>query len=210
MTVPVLLRLTIAIGFLNASNSRAQPQTEPTSPAEFEVASIKASPAPIGRRIRVEFNGGPGTDDPTLFTCQNYSLSMLPMQAFEVQYYRISGLSSRSVKLFNITARVSVGASREQFRLMLQHLLADRFKLAIHREFKDMQMYDLLVAKNGAKLEESPKNAMPRKSESQPTSRGSDAAVDGAEAKVPVTLLSAIIRHAAPRLDPHGRRGGPV
>jgi uncharacterized protein (TIGR03435 family) len=100
------------------------------------------------------------------------------MQAYELQYFQISGLSSRRSKLFNITARVSVGASREQFRLMLRHLLADRFKLVVHREFKDMPMYDLVVAKNGPKLEESAKDAVPRKNESQPTSRVSDAAVD--------------------------------
>jgi uncharacterized protein (TIGR03435 family) len=178
MAVRAVLAWMITIGFLNAPHSRAQQQTAPNLSVEFEAASIKASPAPIARRIRVAFNGGPGTDDPTLFTCQNYSLSMLLMQEYEVQYYQISGLSARSVELFNITARVSAGASREQFRLMLQHLLADRFKLVIHREFKDMQMYDLLVAKNGPKLEESPKDAVPPKGESQPTSPVPDAAVD--------------------------------
>jgi uncharacterized protein (TIGR03435 family) len=39
---------------------------------------------------------------------------------------------------------------------MLQNLLAERFKLTFHREKKEVQAYDLVVAKNGPKLKESP------------------------------------------------------
>ena len=35
---------------------------------------------------------------------------------------------------------------------MLQSLLADRFKLRLHREAKELPVFDLLVAKNGPKL----------------------------------------------------------
>jgi uncharacterized protein (TIGR03435 family) len=37
---------------------------------------------------------------------------------------------------------------------MLQNLLAERFKLAAHREKKEMQVFDLVVAKGGPKLHE--------------------------------------------------------
>ena len=37
---------------------------------------------------------------------------------------------------------------------MLQTLLADRFKLAIHRETKELPIYSLVVAKSGSKLHE--------------------------------------------------------
>jgi uncharacterized protein (TIGR03435 family) len=40
----------------------------------------------------------------------------------------------------------------EQLRLMMQALLADRFKLAIHREMRDCSVYELEVAKGGPKL----------------------------------------------------------
>jgi uncharacterized protein (TIGR03435 family) len=43
----------------------------------------------------------------------------------------------------------------EKTRLMLQALLADRFKLSIRRETKEMPAYQLLVAKNGARLQKS-------------------------------------------------------
>jgi uncharacterized protein (TIGR03435 family) len=37
--------------------------------------------------------------------------------------------------------------------LMLQTLLADRFKLVVHREMKEMPIYAVVVAKDGPKLE---------------------------------------------------------
>jgi uncharacterized protein (TIGR03435 family) len=45
---------------------------------------------------------------------------------------------------------------------MLQNLLAERFKLAIHRETKDLPLYSLVVAKNGPKLKESAEEPAPK------------------------------------------------
>ena len=45
--------------------------------------------------------------------------------------------------------------STDQFRLMLQELLADRFKLKVHHINKDLPVYNLVVGKNGSKLKES-------------------------------------------------------
>jgi uncharacterized protein (TIGR03435 family) len=52
---------------------------------EFEVASIRPSPLQNGPRIRVRMEGGPGTNDPTRFSCR-CSLSVLVMEAFNVKY----------------------------------------------------------------------------------------------------------------------------
>ena len=43
---------------------------------------------------------------------------------------------------------------------MLQHLLADRFKLAIHRDQKQFQGFDLTVAKGGPKLTKSTEDSV--------------------------------------------------
>jgi len=43
--------------------------------------------------------------------------------------------------------------TREQSNLMLRSLLADRFKLAVHNETKEAPIYELIVAKNGPKLQ---------------------------------------------------------
>lgn len=45
--------------------------------------------------------------------------------------------------------------TEEQLLQMLQNLLAERFKLKIHRETKSLSGYALMVAKNGSKLKES-------------------------------------------------------
>ncbi|MDP9169612.1 MAG: TIGR03435 family protein [Acidobacteriota bacterium] len=121
----------------------------------FDAASIKLAPPPTGGMLRVGISGGPGTKDPGLFRCDNCTISMLVTQAYDIKNYQLSGPAALDGERFNITARVPEGASKEQFRLMLQNLLADRFKLAIHRDKKEMAMYQLVVAKGGSKLKES-------------------------------------------------------
>jgi uncharacterized protein (TIGR03435 family) len=121
---------------------------------EFEVASIRAAPPPAGPRIRVGMDGGPGTGDPTTFSCR-CSLSMLVMEAYGVKYFQVAGLGSREGELYDIGAKVPAGATREQFRVMLQKLIAERFGMTLHRGSREMQAYDLVVAKNGPKMKES-------------------------------------------------------
>jgi uncharacterized protein (TIGR03435 family) len=55
--------------------------------------------------------------------------------------------------MFGIDARTSAPASREQLKLMLRTLLADRFKLPLHSATKQMPVYALTSAKNGPKLQ---------------------------------------------------------
>jgi uncharacterized protein (TIGR03435 family) len=57
---------------------------------------------------------------------------------------------------FDIVAKVPKGATKDDVKLMLQNLLAERFKLTLHHEKKDLPMYALVVGKNGPKLKESP------------------------------------------------------
>ncbi|MDP9050465.1 MAG: TIGR03435 family protein [Acidobacteriota bacterium] len=45
--------------------------------------------------------------------------------------------------------------NREQLKSMLQGLLADRFKLAVHHDTRELAVYALTVAKNGPKLTKS-------------------------------------------------------
>ena len=42
--------------------------------------------------------------------------------------------------------------TRAEFREMIQTLLADRFKMKIHREMHDMPVYELTMDKNGLRL----------------------------------------------------------
>jgi uncharacterized protein (TIGR03435 family) len=53
---------------------------------------------------------------------------------------------------FNVEARVPEGAKREDLAMIVRHLLEERFKLAVHREQKEVQGYDLAVANGKARL----------------------------------------------------------
>ena len=53
------------------------------------------------------------------------------------------------------SGKLSPDEQGQQLRLMLQSMLADRFKLALHHETKELPIYALVVAKNGPKLHES-------------------------------------------------------
>jgi len=54
---------------------------------------------------------------------------------------------------FDITAAAEQPVPESQCRLMLQTLLADRFKFAAHWESKEVQASDLVVARGGPKLQ---------------------------------------------------------
>jgi uncharacterized protein (TIGR03435 family) len=50
----------------------------------------------------------------------------------------------------DIEAKTSEGRiTREQLHLMLQSLLTDRFELSLHREVKEMSVYELIITKPG-------------------------------------------------------------
>lgn len=119
---------------------------------QFEVASVKPS-APDrlnGRGIQ----GGPGSKDPGLFTSDNGRLVDLIMIAYDVPFYRFSGPSWMGSARFDISAKIPEGTTKEQFKLMQQNLLVERFKLTFHHEQKELPAYDLAIAKNGPKIKE--------------------------------------------------------
>ncbi|MES1257383.1 MAG: TIGR03435 family protein [Acidobacteriota bacterium] len=102
--------------------------------------------------------GGPGTPDPGRLSFQFVSLRMVLAKAWGVKSYQISGPAWLDSEHFDMTAKVPPGTTKEQFSVMLQNLVADRFKLTLHREKKDLPAYALLVAKGGPKLQATPEN----------------------------------------------------
>jgi len=114
---------------------------------EFEVASVKA----IGRDSIPPMRskrGGPGTSDPTHVVFESYPLNLLVIEAYDVNFFQVSGLSSAR-GLYKISANMPPGTTREQYRQMLQRLLADRFQLKVHLDKQEMPIYEMSVAKNG-------------------------------------------------------------
>jgi uncharacterized protein (TIGR03435 family) len=88
---------------------------------------------------------------------------MLLARAFDVNSKDVVGPTWTTVYDFmssddkyDIEARLPESTTKEQFQLMLQNLLSDRFGLKVHREKKEVPAYALEVAKGGPKLKESP------------------------------------------------------
>src|ERR1035441_4821475 len=127
-------------------------QSQPAAPASpaFEVATVEPS-NPMAAR-----SGKSGiTVDPGRMSARRVSLKELVFEAYNVPSYQISGgpawLDSEE---YDIDAKAETPATRDQMRLMLRTLLAGRFKMAIHRESKEMRVYALTVAKNGPLIHE--------------------------------------------------------
>ena len=86
---------------------------------------------------------------------------MLLGQAYNVSYDQLEALDWMAQQRFDIAAKVPAGAGREEVREMWQRLLADRFKLAAHRESRVVAKFDLQVGKDGPKFKEAAEDPAP-------------------------------------------------
>src|SRR5262249_8989204 len=120
---------------------------QPGAAPSFEVASVKPAPPPTGQNLRVMMGSDPGR-----INYSNVTLRNVMTRAYDVKANQISGPSWLDSERYDIVATVPPNTPRDQVPLMLQTLLAERFKLALHREKKVMAVYALVVAKNGSKL----------------------------------------------------------
>jgi uncharacterized protein (TIGR03435 family) len=108
---------------------------------------------PVAIQEQMRMSGGPGTKDPGRITYNGVTLKMLLKRAYDISPDQISGPDWLDSERYDIVAKVPPGTTPEQFRLMLQNLLAERFELRQHRETKTLPVYLLTVANNGPKLE---------------------------------------------------------
>jgi uncharacterized protein (TIGR03435 family) len=70
----------------------------------------------------------------------------------------VSGPDWIESEVYHIEAKAEAPSTQAQLKLMMQELLADRFKLKLHRENREMPVYALVVAKNGHKLKAAPRD----------------------------------------------------
>jgi len=119
------------------------------STAEFEVATIK--PAPPQSEGRTQIRMSSDTDTGKLLY-SNVNLKELIAKAYKVQKYLINGPEWMETGRFDVVAKFPPHSADDQVPLMLQALLADRFKLTLHRETKVLPFYALTVAGNGPKF----------------------------------------------------------
>lgn len=115
--------------------------------ARFDVASIKPSRLSGEGRNRENVTANPGA-----LTMHNVSLRSALQWAYRMKEYQVSGPAWIGDERYEISAKAADLVGEQQLRGMLQNLLSDRFKIALHREKKVLPFYALLVAKNGPKL----------------------------------------------------------
>jgi uncharacterized protein (TIGR03435 family) len=133
----------------------------PATPA-FDVASIK--PNKSGTNQRQVGSGANGR-----FTAINVPLAdlirfayaetgpdgvfaPLPPNRLSVAETWVGGATALQSDKFDVIATTNAGASQEQIFLMLRALLAERFKLVVHRESRDLPIYALVMARKDARL----------------------------------------------------------
>ena len=153
-----------AMCWILCAQSTRDVSTEAAIGPQFDVASVKPSqpsPRPIGGIFRKQ--GGPGTADPARISYRNFPLRELIMEAYGIDWTHLSAPAwLMSVSLignsdkFDIDAKLAPSATKDQCRVMLQNLLAERFGLKTHRESRSGPGYLLVVNKGGPKMKLSP------------------------------------------------------
>jgi uncharacterized protein (TIGR03435 family) len=133
-------------------------QTPAAAPA-FEVASIKPAVPPNPADVMAgKLHVGMKTDGARV-DIGFLSLADLIRLAYNIKPYQLTGPDWMNGPRFDILAKMPEGSSQDQVPAMLQALLAERFKLAVHRDSKEHSVYALVLAKGGLKLKESAPDA---------------------------------------------------
>src|SRR6185503_10402317 len=112
---------------------------------QFDVASVKTNKSgPTMMMMRTL---------PTSFNVTNVPLRLLISQAYRLSPYQMVGAPSWiDSERFDIIAKAPEGSRPDQTMLMLRGLLAERFKLKVHTETRETQIYALVLARSDSKL----------------------------------------------------------
>jgi uncharacterized protein (TIGR03435 family) len=138
----------VTVGILHAPRVRAEGHPK------FEAASVK----PATGRV----SPGGNSWGPETVVLRRISPETLLTRAYGVKSYQISGPEWLEDTYFDVFAKTPEGVTQAQIPQMLQALLAERFKLALHRETRTMPVYALVAGNNGPKLKEVVPNATPK------------------------------------------------
>jgi len=144
------IAIPVFVGLSSASPLRAQglqPAVAGGTPA-FDVASIKRNPDIGGPRLFPLPAGG-------RVRLTNQTLRTLINSAYRIQDYQIiGGPEWARTQGFDIEAIVEAtpAPSPPQMLLRIQTLLADRFKLVMHAETRELPVYKLVKSRSGGQL----------------------------------------------------------
>src|SRR5579859_7256616 len=137
------MRRMLAFLFVASGAAFAQPA--------FDVASVKPSPPAGGDLININLgtlsHGTVTLGNTTLSECIRYAYGLVS----EEQITGPDWIRDRQIR-FDIAAKAPADTAPEQILAMMQTLLAQRFRLVLHREPRKIPHFDLTVGKNGPKL----------------------------------------------------------
>jgi uncharacterized protein (TIGR03435 family) len=118
-----------------------------TTRPSFDAASIKPNRTETRRVMLIRPQPG------GRLSAENAPLRLLIQNAYSLQAFQIAGGPAwMDSDGYDLEAKPAGPVNREQMWLMLQSLLAERFKLAVHRETRELPVYELAAAKGGLKL----------------------------------------------------------
>lgn len=126
----------------------------------FDVASVKQNNSglpPVGDNPTANFpldDGDAYTSDRGYLSVKNFPASVYISFAYKLHPAEGPALLAQLPKWareerFDLDARAPATSTKDQMRLMMQSILADRFKLATHWESHDGPVYELVLAKEG-------------------------------------------------------------
>ena len=141
----------LAIGPVNALRAQA-PAPNPRPPA-FEVASVKPN---VSRSTPTRMFFPPGGR----FTATSAPLQLLILEAYQLKEPQlVGGQGWITSEGFDIVAKAegdvpptSPGGPPGPIQLMLRTLLAERFKLVVHSETRELPIYALVLARSDRRL----------------------------------------------------------
>lgn len=123
----------------------------------FEVASVRVHSPATDQPVMKQPGVSPIRISGNRVELQAVTLKELVVAAYGVKEYQVSGgpgWASGIDSMFNVEAKAPGDATptTDQVQKMLQAFLADRFRLNLRRESKQLPVYNLVVARGGPKL----------------------------------------------------------
>lgn len=137
----------------------AFPQSGVVPPVSFEAASVRPAAA--------QQAGGEGSSRsqiqyaPDSLTMQNIDVGEMIQWAYGLQQYQVTWTNLLNGSRYDIRAKTAEPVSVNTLRLLLQNLLALRFKLQLHREQKRTSVYELVISKGGPYLPKDKSGTLP-------------------------------------------------
>jgi uncharacterized protein (TIGR03435 family) len=142
------------VEIMQAQAPSKPPQLNPPNPAasrpQFEVASVKHNNSG-SQAVRLD------GDLVGRYRATNAPLRLLIQVAYKVQDFQIIGAPAWiDSERYDIEAKAEGALSDQTGGPMLQALIEERFRAAMHGETRDLPVYFLTVAKSGSKLKAQP------------------------------------------------------